>query len=287
MQSTTHGDVERWLNDLELLRTTHACAGPKFVKPFQLATLAHMLRQQNPGSLTLPEKIAPYADTMNLWGALGIQSPFTVKNRSAPGRYHPITLLQDERTIDVTANDLAVLFKSVCGNARTIDGVQTMMRELIGNCYAHSEAKDGVYGVICAQVWNGGRKAQICLADTGIGIRGSLGQNDSLADRLRAENCCALATEYGVTSKPGKGHQGYGLAVARGLLEQNRGLLYVRSGYEGFCLSAGVGRNFAAPLQWNGTLLVIEWNLDEPMDIGQVYRGFPLPEGMSDDDFDF
>jgi anti-sigma regulatory factor (Ser/Thr protein kinase) len=287
MKSTSHEEVDRWINELELLRTTRTCEGPRFVKPFQLATLAHMLRLQNPNSLTLPEKIAPYADTMNLWGALGIESPFPDRTRNAAGRYHPVTLLRDEKTTDGTANDLAVLFESVCGNALTIDAVQTMMRELIGNCYAHSESQDGVYGVICAQVWNGGRKAQISLADTGIGIRASLEQNASLAHRLQTENCCEMATEYGITSKPGKGHSGYGLHVARRLLEQNNGFLYVRSGHEAFVLATGRTTCLKTKLHWNGTLLVIEWNLDEPVDIGQVYRELPLPEDMSDDDFNF
>jgi len=287
MQSTSHEEINRWINELEALRTKRTCQGPRFVKPFQLATLAHMLRLQNPGSLILPEKIAPYADTMNLWGALGIESPFPEKNRNAAGRYHPITLLQDEKTIDAAANDLAVLFRSVCENAQTIDAVQTMMRELIGNCYAHSEAHDGVYGVVCAQVWSAGRKAQICLADTGIGIRASLEQNVTLADRLNSENCCYMATEFGITSKPGMGHSGYGLHVARRLLEQNKGVLYVRSGHEAFILARGDTTSLKTRPHWNGTLLVIEWNLDEPVDIGQVYRELPLPEDMSDDDFNF
>lgn len=287
MLAQSSGDIEHWLTQLQILAAEKQCAGPRFVKPFHLATLAHSLRTRQVSQLSLPDKVGDYADTMNLWGALGIASPFGPKNRQAAGRYYPIQLLTDPTTIDDMAEALAALFGTVCSNEQTIDAVQTMLRELIGNCYAHADVKDGVYGVICAQVWGGGRKAQIAIADTGIGIRTSLEQNPLLLDKLRLVNSCEVATEYGVTSKPGRGHSGYGLAVARKLLEQNNGVLYVRSGLEGFHLSSGKCRNLNTATEWNGTLLVIEWNLDEKVDIGDVYDSFPLPEGMSDDDFNF
>ncbi|WP_312433851.1 ATP-binding protein [Janthinobacterium sp.] len=285
MNRTSSADVEHWLSQLETLQQTQRCDSPRFMKPFHLATLAHSLRQRNATQLALPEKIEGYADTMNLWGALDIVSPFPPKERRAAGRYHPVELLKDEASIDGAATALANLFRSVCSNERTIDAIQTMLRELIGNCYAHSAVTDGVYGVICAQVWAGGRKAQIALADSGIGIRASLQQNHLLFDRLNVENSCEIATEYGVTGKPGKGHSGYGLAVARGLLERNNGVLYVRSGHEAFYLSSNAAQKFSTDSKWDGTLLVIEWDLDQQMDIKVVYESFPLPEGLDDDDF--
>ncbi len=287
MQNTSVTEVEQWLRQLQALCHSGRCAGPRFAKPFHLATLAHVLRRSGPTHLALPGKISSYADTMNLWGALGIPSPFGEKQRHAEGRYHPIELLRNESAIENTADALVALFKSVCSNARTIDALYTMLREMLGNCYAHSAVTDGVYGVLCAQVWPAGRKAQIALADTGVGIRASLKQNALLFDRLERENSCELATQYGVTGKPGGGHSGYGLAVARKLLEQNDGVLYLRSGVEAFCLTSSYARIYTPRSSWNGTLLVIEWNLDVQMDIGAVYDDFPLPEGMSDDDFDF
>jgi len=287
MQHTSIGELSGWLSQLHALEDSQKCQSPAFIKPFHLATLAHVLRKHEPISLTLPEKITSYANTMNLWGALNIAPPVNDLNRKTAGRYHPIELLNDVATVDDSAQMLVTLFEAVCTDAKTNDAVCTMLRELIGNCYAHSAVTDGVYGVLCAQVWAGGRKAQIALADSGIGIRNSLLQNELLLPRLNAENACELATEYGVTSKPGRGHSGYGLAVARKLLEQNKGVLIVRSGQEGFCLSGGVARNFNTETVWNGTLLVIEWDLDVPMNIREVYDGFPMPEGMNDDDFDF
>lgn len=287
MEFTAPSEVEKWLEELNFLVKDKKCEAPRFIKPFHLATLAHKMRLKKLGGLNLPEKIAPYANTMRLWEALGLTPPDIVALRQAPGRHHPIEVLRDPNSIQETADNLVKLLVPVCSDAMTIDAVNTMLRELVDNCYSHAEVPDGISGLVCAQVWAGGDKAQISLADTGIGIRDSLALNGDLLPRLASENSCELATEYGVTGKPGKGHSGYGLAVARKLIEQNDGNLLVRSGKEGFCLHRGNLMRFNTSRIWHGTLLIIEWDLKRSMNIREVYESFPLPEGMSHDDFDF
>lgn len=229
--------------------------------------------------------IGNYADTMMLWEALGIASPFPSKSRRAGGRYSPIILLNDHSTIDAVAEKLVSLFSPVCADERTMDAVRTMLRELIDNCYSQSAVQGGLYGMICAQVWAGGRKAQIVLCDSGVGIRASLHENNLLHARLANENSCTIAMEFGVTGKPGRGHSGYGLSVAPNLLKNNNGMLYVRSGREAFALLQNVEKSVYTKHRWDGTLLVIEWNLDKQVDISDVYNTLPLPEGFDDDDF--
>ncbi|MEH6434271.1 ATP-binding protein [Massilia sp. DD77] len=287
MDQVQPADIEDWIDELDILCRERRCRGPKFVKPFHFATLAHTLRRDHATQLNLPEKISRYAHTMNLWDAVDIPSPHGPFERNPAGRYHPLELLEDEAMVEPTAKALLALFTPVCSDPKTLDAVYVMLRELLGNCHAHSEASDGLFGVVCAQVWSVGRRAQIAIADSGIGIRRSLMGNPLLLDRLKTENSCQMATAYGITSKPGKGHSGYGLAVARGLMEQNHGVLYVRSGNEAFHLSGARTSASNTRSRWNGTLLVIEWDLDRPMDITKVYKAFPLPEGMDDDDFDF
>jgi anti-sigma regulatory factor (Ser/Thr protein kinase) len=286
MEYTNPADVEIWLTQLKMLAIKKTCEAPRFLKPFHFATLAHTLRQKNVSELVLPEKIAPYANTMMLWEALGIEPPYHV-NRSQAGRYHPIEVLRDVSTLEETTRSLVALLAPVCTDEETLNAVDTMLRELLDNCYSHADVPDGVYGMVCAQVWGAGRKAQIAIADTGVGIRNSLSLNPDLTNRLAEENSCELATEYGVTGKPGKGHSGYGLAVARRLIEQNNGTLIVRSGTEGFSYGCGKLTSFNKVNLLHGTLLIIEWDLDGPMNIKDVYSNFPLPEGMTDDDFDF
>lgn len=287
MEYTASTEIESWFDQLNCLMSQAKCEAPRFIKPYHLATLAHKARTRQVDWLKLPDKLTGYANTMKLWHALGIEPPAEISSRRPSGRYYPLEMMRDSNTIDQCAMQLTDLFKPICSDYKTIDAIDTMLRELIGNCYAHSDVKDGVYGAICAQVWSGGSKAQIAIADTGIGIRNSLMQNGLLADRLSVTNSCELATEYGITSKPGKGHSGYGLAVARKLLEQNNGVLFVRSGYEGFFLHQNKIQTSHTKSHWDGTLLVIEWDITKPMNISEVYSNFPKPEGMDDDDFDF
>lgn len=285
MEFTHPTELETWLEEVHTLLDQGKCKAPRFIKPFHLATLAHRMRLQNVTQLNLPEKVAPYANTMRLWEALGMLPPEIIARN--PGRYHPIEVLRDVRTVEATADALVKLLQPVCSNDETLDALNTMLRELIDNCYSHSDVPDGIYGMVCAQVWNGGGKAQIAIADTGIGIRNSLSLNDELSNRIASENCCELATEYGVTGKPGKGHSGYGLAVAKKLIELNNGHLTVRSGKEGFCYRTGKTSRINTTREWHGTLLIIEWDIHRPMNIGEVYASFPLPEGMTDEDFNF
>lgn len=287
MEFTSNSDVEKWLVQLNQLHDSQECKAPQFIKPFHFATIVHKLRLAGVNNFNVPDKMSSYANAMNLWGALGIDPPSDINRDKSAGRYYPLDVLRDRTKIEDTAYALVEIFKPVCDDDATIDAVATMLRELVDNCYSHSEVKDGIFGVVCAQVWARGNKAQVAIADTGIGIRASLNENLLLSERLSNSNSCEFATEYGVTSKPGRGHGGYGLAVARKLIEQNNGVLLVRSGYEGFSLNMNTLKKFDTEIHWDGTLLVIEWDIQNPMNIGAVYGSFPLPEGMSDDDFNF
>src|SRR3546814_2403799 len=99
---------------------------------------------------------------------------------------------------------------------------------------------DGLHGFVCAQTWYRDSRAQVAIADSGIGIRSSLTESLDLAKRLAKQNACELATEYGISSKLGRGHAGYGLTLARDLArsEEHTSELQslMRISYAVFCL---------------------------------------------------
>lgn len=287
MDHTQIGDVEDWIKVIQEIQVGQPFPIPKFLRPYHLATLTHELQKMQISSLVMPQKLSSYANTMNLWGAAGLSPPADISTRHASGRYHPIEVLSDSRMVDTTTDQLIELFRPVCSDEDTLNAVDTMLRELIGNCFAHSAVKDDRFGLICAQAWSAGRKAQVAISDSGVGIKKSLFENPEYHSILDQRNSCEFATEYGVTSKPGKGHSGYGLAVARALIKQNNGSFFVRSGEECFHYCSECSESYSGLRQLGGTLLIIEWNLDCPMNISDVYEGWPQIEGMSDDDFDF
>ena len=127
--------------------------------------------------------------------------------------------------------------------------------------------------------------AQIAIADLGIGIRQSLASNTTVVSELENANACELASRYGVTSKP-EHHSGYGLALARELMTRSGGQFMVFSGGEAYVSGNHGDNSVAMPAEWPGTLILLEWKLDRPLRVLDVYRDWPLPEGIDDDDVD-
>lgn len=285
MQSTNITDLESWIKICSEIRPNKSFTAPRFLKPYHLATLVQKLQSYELADLCLPPKISSYANAMALWQALGLNPPVIIRSHPT-GRYHPITSLKEPNEIETVSESLILFFKGVCSDDKTLNAVRTMLKELIDNCFSHSALQDGKSGVICAQVWPGGRKAQVAISDSGVGIRQSLTGNPDYIGKLTTLNSCEFATQYGVTGKPANGHSGYGLALARGLLEQNRGSLFVRSADECFILASRKTSSLKGQEYLNGTLLVIELNLDIKMDISKVYEDWPQIDGMTDDDFD-
>jgi signal transduction histidine kinase len=222
-----------------------------------------------------------------LWQAIGRQPPVVVTEYNAVGKFQPIEPLVDQNAVDETSESLVQIFRRGGIGEGAIDGARTVSMELLGNCFAHAESDNGLHGLACAQYWPNGNMAQIAICDSGIGIRASLAQNPRYIEALMTRNACEYATEYSVTSKPGRGHSGYGLTLARDLIEQAGGTIFVVSHGEYFFSSGCVSGNGQMPTALNGTLVILEWDTTVPLNLGQVYDAWPLPEGMNDDDFDF
>lgn len=262
------------------------CSSPDFWKPYHFVMLALQLQRHGVG-VDLPEDVKKYASRMHLWEAIGQPPPVLVNERDATGRFQPLEALKSDRDVARIANLLAELFRGSCQNGTTAESVSSLAAELLGNCYSHSECQNGIYGLVCAQAWPNGKKAQIAIADSGIGIRKSLLASGLYDGDLAEANACEFATRYQITSKPGKGHAGYGLTLALGLIEHNYGGLHILSGNEYFYSAAGCSSSGVLDVPFEGTLLVFEWDTARGLDSRAVYESWPLPEGVEDDDFDF
>ncbi|WP_080425200.1 ATP-binding protein [Burkholderia ubonensis] len=285
MKPTKLRDITSWVSSVEQLVDEGTCACPSFFRPFHFLILAMELKRSG-GNVSLPEKIMRYAVRMRLWEAIDQAPPFNINAYNPAGKFHPVEPLIDQNAVDDTSECLVEIFRRAGIDDGAIDGARTVVQELLGNCFAHAESDNGLHGLACAQYWPGGDLAQIAICDSGIGIRTSLSANDDLLLELVKRNACEMATEYSVTSKPGKGHSGYGLTLARDLIEQAGGTIYVVSQDEFFYSSGGVTDYGGIPTTLNGTLIVLEWDTKVPLNLRQVYNAWPLPEGMDDDDYD-
>lgn len=237
--------------------------------------------------MTLPDSLCGYASRMKLWHAIGAAPPVHVNAHTPAGRFHPLEALRDESTVAEVSRGMVDIFRANGQDGKSVDAAQTMVQELLSNCFAHAESNSGLHGLVCAQWWPKANKAQIAICDSGIGIRQSLDQSGIYESALAGGNSCELATRYEVTSKPGKGHSGYGLTLARDLIEQNAGAIFIISHGEYFYSKNCVSDGGVIETPYPGTLLVLEWNTNTPLDLKQVYDAWPEIDGADDDDFDF
>ena len=284
MKQTTLEEISDWLGALGQLQETGKCRSPDFWKPFHFVTLALAAKQWGLARLGLPDEFKSYAARMELWEAAGTEPPYQVNKFSAQGRFLPVQALADSARVDESANRLAEIMAAHCSE-KSQSSLRVTLTELLNNCYDHAEPQTALFGLACAQSWPRGKLAQIAIADAGLGIRDTLGQNNALLSRLHRENACALATEYGVTGKPNHHHSGYGLTLARQVLENNGGNLVVISGTESASCRRGQLCAKNDLRSWIGTLVVLEWRTDHPLDVEAVYESWPLPEGMTHEDF--
>lgn len=262
---------------------------PDFYRPFHFVAIALALKNSDFDKFEMTERDARfirYASRMRLWHALGHKPPVDVPERDHAGRFHPLTALQNPDTVDIVSADLSRLFNPY-GN-ESVRSVDQAVTELVGNCYAHSNINKALHGFVCAQRWPNANKAQIAIGDAGIGIRSSLMASDEYRQILQTANSCELAARYEVTSKRGKGHSGYGLTLARDLIQNNGGAFFLISNDEYYMSKGGHSESGNLGTSFAGTLLILEWNTHVPLSTKDVYDSWPSPDGDDyDDDFNF
>jgi len=287
VQWTTLEDVEWWVEQIMSSKPGVEFHGPTFLRPYHFAVLANQVHRLDATRVTVPKAFQGYASRMRLWQSVGLEPPNKVTERNPGGRFHPLSPIVSEMTAQNIARDILAVFRGAgTSDKATLNAIDTALSEIFSNCFFHAEAGREICGLACAQSWPYARLAQVVVADIGIGIRSSLGANLAYSERLKSENAAELATELGVTSKPAPGgaHSGYGLTVARQLMEKHGGSLLLLSGNDGFRATEHGSQARELRVPWRGTIVALEWRTDRPFDIGAVYRAWPK-DGDEDEFF--
>lgn len=287
MEWTTLEDVEWWVEQITNSKPGVEFHGPPFLRPYHFAVLANQVHRLGATQVVVPEAFQGYASRMRLWQSVGLEPPTKVNERNPGGRFHPLSPIVSEMTAQNVASDILAVFRGAgTSDKATLNAIDTALSEIFSNCFFHAEAGREICGLACAQSWPYARLAQVVVADIGIGIRNSLGANLAYSERLKSENAAELATELGVTSKPAPGgaHSGYGLTVARQLMEKHGGSFLLLSGNDGFRATEHGSQARELRVPWRGTIVALEWRTDRPFDIGAVYGAWPK-DGDEDEFF--
>jgi hypothetical protein len=190
----------------------------------------------------------------------------------------PIQALLKGREKEATVNEIVKIFDDYAGQVTDTAPFRVLLSELCENALSHSELTTPAY--ICARVLEGINKCEIAITDTGICIEQSFqrGTNEGALKKIAlGESALGIALEGLSSSKPQtapgifRTYYGFGLYIARRLVEENHGRLCFMSGNEMITVErfARKSRRLANP--WQGTFVGTVIDLDYPLPLENVY----------------
>ena len=206
-----------------------------------------------------------------------------VERPSARGRVGKIPLqpITNRLSNEQTVAEITSIFDEYSGHVEDTNPFRTMLSELGENVLAHSESVSPGYA--CARVLPSARKttAEICICDSGIGIKESFlqGTNDSVIQRIeKGANPLEIAVEGLNSSKPQarpgsyKSYYGFGLLVTRKLVQENRGQMVILSGDMELLIDHYDIRSKMVSQNFPGTFVGIILDLDNPLPLAEIYE---------------
>lgn len=171
-------------------------------------------------------------------------------------------------------------------NQDILEAVTYSLSEITDNTIRHSQSPSG--GFICAQTYPTMNKLEICIIDSGIGIVGSLKSEnnihkDVISTFSKDNEFIEYALGKGVTSKS-VNHSGEGLFFTSKFITENKGRMKVISGNGMLLIDDEPGiQLFDTEHHWQGTIVMLEFNLDVPVDVVDIFnREFPPDSDMLD-----
>jgi anti-sigma regulatory factor (Ser/Thr protein kinase) len=238
------------------------------------------------GELWFPRSplLRRYLERMNFFRELQVTMPEEESfKRREPKGFYPVTHVQDEEGSPAATRALA---DAVQQHARldepSLGALKSCLNEVVENVFYHAESP--IEALVCAQAYKKKKVAELVIADTGRGIRAALSNVAEYRDQV-TDDCTAirLALEKNVTTT-GDVKRGIGLWVVSEVIRRNEGELLILS-QDGGLLVDGDGQHDVTDHFWPGTLVVVEFRTDRPINTTAVYDSGALPD--DDDSFGF
>lgn len=173
------------------------------------------------------------------------------------------------------------MFDDCAGDFGEGQPFKTILSELVENALVHGQIETPGYISAALYQSTNGRKMEVCIVDTGIGVRSSYleGSNDSVKARIKnGASPVEIAMDGLTSSKPqaltpsGKSHFGLGLFIVRRLVERNKGMLTVLSGNEAVTYDSHGKNRRTMQGEWHGTIVSMILDLSNPLSLQKVYE---------------
>ena len=262
------GEPQRVVFDLTPVR---ACSATGIT--ILAAAMQHLYRSGRLGEgseIRPPETlwIRRYFEDMEFFRELNVELDQPRRPTKRAG-FWPVTHVSSEDTSPgVTRQILERLaeVQEVHPDAR--NALANCVNEIVENVFYHADSP--IDALVAAQVSRKTKTTELVIADTGRGIRSGLAEVEEYRDRTRDDSSAVrLALEQNVSAIRDRG-RGIGLWLVAELARQNGGQMLILSNEGGIDISGGREEPVEG-YYWPGTLVAIEFDLDQPIRTSEVY----------------
>ncbi|MDO8518565.1 MAG: hypothetical protein Q7T11_00190 [Deltaproteobacteria bacterium] len=176
---------------------------------------------------TLEAKSKHYLERMGLFKILKIHSDMNIVEHEAAGRFIPLTQIKTSAELSRFISEMIPLLHLKTEQAQTIGYI---VSELARNVLEHAQCENGA--ILCAQYYKKSNAIRIGIADTGLGIKATIGRSHPIRDDLEALQLALTPGITGTTRREGGTEQnaGAGLFFIKSIAAVNRDFFVLYSG---------------------------------------------------------
>ena len=239
-----------------------------------VASLGIGLDQKNINIDNVTARSGHYLERMGLFTLLGLKSQFSISEHDPSGRFIPLTQI---KTTEQMTRFITEMIPLLHLEPQQAEPIRYIVSELVRNVLEHAETPNGA--IIAAQYHAKSNMIRIGIADTGVGIRQTIGNSHFARDDLSAIKLALVPGITGTTSREGGTdyNAGAGLFFIKSIATVNRNFFMAYSGSALYkLLKRPTGKRillYADPERdkhseradlphWQGTVIGIDISLD-------------------------
>lgn len=179
------------------------------------------------------------------------------------------------------AEKIKTVISAQLNDKEVLEAVGYSVAEIIDNTIRHSNSEFG--GFVCAQTYPQKNSLEICIIDSGIGIKQTLLEENnihkSIVEKFQKDyEFIDFALGKGVTSKTNleSGHSGEGLFFAKEYVRLNGGRMKIISDEGMLYIDKFANKELFEINNWPGTIVMIELNLQNKISLKEIFdKEFP------------
>lgn len=205
-----------------------------YAHPMILAMIAALGKKVGPEHITCEPIVAAsghYLSRMGLFKFMEIEDPVIkeIEEHEPAGRMIPLRSIKNQDDLNNFLKDLVPLLHLET-EPQHVEAIQHIFTELIRNVFEHATAKDGA--IVCAQYFKKSNKIGIGIADTGVGLRESIGISYPVQSDFHAMKLALTPGVTGTTRRPGGSadNGGFGLFLIKSIALINGDFFNIISG---------------------------------------------------------